>query len=307
MNSTAITDSRAAYAGFWRRLAAYTIDYVLAMFAIVIIGFIAELVGVPGEAILPLVVLLGYFLYFTLLESSSWQATIGKRVVGIKVTNRDGERIGFGRAAGRFFAKFLSALTLCIGYLLVVFTRRRQALHDFIAGTVVAHDQSPPRVPGWVVVLISCVAGLPITGILAAIAIPAYQDYTIRAQVTEGLALAAGYRSAVEAAWRAAPREFADLNSDSIAAELPASGTYVESIELVSGMIVITYGAAANDIIKGSVLTITPALDGARSLGWICGYGKPQPGFESVFDGYEGYTDIRENYVPSACRSTSSL
>jgi uncharacterized RDD family membrane protein YckC len=77
------------------------------------------------------------WLYYALSESSSRQATVGKRTVGVVVTDVAGQRISFGRATGRFFAKWLNALTLGIGYLTVVFTREKRGLHDFIAGTVV--------------------------------------------------------------------------------------------------------------------------------------------------------------------------
>ena len=236
-----------------------------------------------------------------LLESSPWQATVGKRTLGLKVTNLHGERVGFARAAARFVAKALSVLTLCLGFLFIVVTRRRQALHDLVAGTLVAHDGTPRR-PAWVVAAFATVACVPVLAVLAAIALPAYQDYTIRAQVSEGLSLATGYRDAIEAAWRTSPRDFADLTSDSLAAGLPHSGRYVESIEVVSGMIVITYGAAANDALAGSVLTLVPALDAEQSLGWACGYGEPPPGFEAVFEGHSGYTTIEQHYIPSLCR-----
>ena len=78
-----------------------------------------------------------HWLYFALQESSSAQATLGKRAVGIKVTNLEGQRIGFGQATGRFFGKIISGLTLLIGYMMAGFTDRKQALHDIIAGTLV--------------------------------------------------------------------------------------------------------------------------------------------------------------------------
>lgn len=298
------TADRAAYAGFWRRLAAYAIDYLLVLLGSGVLGAAAQLAGLVGDGApqLSLAVLAGYFLYCTLFESSAWQATVGKRALGIKVTDLRGERIGFGRAAARFAAKLLSVLTLCLGYLFIVVTRRRQALHDLVAGTLVAHDGTAPR-PAWAVAALSALACIPVLAVLAAIALPAYQDYTLRAQVSEGLALATGYRGAVEAAWRNSPRDFADLTSDSIGADLARSGRYVESIEVVSGMIVITYGAAANEALAGSVLTIVPALDAQRSLAWACGYGQPPLGYEAVFEGHTGYTSIEQRYVPSACRS----
>lgn len=304
-NVPGVPDDRAAYAGFWRRFAAYAIDYLLVLIGTAVLGAAATLAGLAGDgARLSLIALAGYFLYCTLLESSPWQATVGKRALGLKVMNRRGERIGFARAAARFVAKLLSVLTLCLGYLLIVVTRRRQALHDLIAGTLVAHDQTPRR-PAWLVATLSAVACVPLFGVLAAIALPAYQDYAIRAQVSEGLALASGYRAAIETAWRNSPPDFADVTSDSIGAGLARSGRYVESIEVVSGMIVITYGGEANGTVTGSVLTIVPALDSNRALAWACGYGGPPDGFEVAFEGHAGYTDIDERYIPSRCRSTA--
>ena len=305
MNDGGVAE-RAAYAGFWRRFAAYSIDYLvvllggIALGALVIRAGIVE-TGTQGRFTYWLVG--GYFLYCSLLESSAWQATVGKRLLGIKVTNGRGERIGFPRAAVRFVAKLLSVLTLLVGYLLVAVTKRRQALHDLLAGTLVSHDGSRRR-PAWLVVAVSAVASVPLLGAVAAVALPAYQDYAIRAQVTEGLDLARGYRAAIEAAWRNSPREFADLTSDAVAAGLPHAGRYVESIEIVSGMIVISYGGAANESLAGSVLAIVPALDRQRTLGWACGYGPAPAGFETVFEGHAGYTDIDQRYIPSLCRST---
>jgi type IV pilus assembly protein PilA len=195
-------------------------------------------------------------------------------------------------------------LTLCLGYLLIVVTKRRQGLHDLIAGTVVAYDATPQR-PAWLVAGVSAGALVPLLAVLSAGALPAYRDYAIRAQVAEGLNLAGEYRKAIEAQWRNSPRGFVDLNSDSVGGGLPRSGQYVESIEIVSGMIVISYGAAASAGLAGSVLTLVPALDSQRTLDWACGYGPPPAGFEAVFEGHAGYTDIEQRYIPSSCRSAT--
>jgi uncharacterized RDD family membrane protein YckC len=77
------------------------------------------------------------WLYFALFESSSLQATPGKLLAGLKVTDMEGRRIGFGRATTRALAKGLSALLCYVGYIMAAFTERRQALHDIIAQTVV--------------------------------------------------------------------------------------------------------------------------------------------------------------------------
>jgi len=77
------------------------------------------------------------WLYYTLSESSGSQATLGKKALGLVVTDEAGHRISFGRANGRYFGKIISGLLLCIGYLMAAFTDRKQALHDIMAGTLV--------------------------------------------------------------------------------------------------------------------------------------------------------------------------
>jgi uncharacterized RDD family membrane protein YckC len=79
------------------------------------------------------------WLYYALMESSSYQGTVGKMVLGIKVTDLNGNRIGFGRATGRHFGKIISGLILCVGYIMVAFTQKRQGLHDIMAGCLVVN------------------------------------------------------------------------------------------------------------------------------------------------------------------------
>jgi uncharacterized RDD family membrane protein YckC len=138
------------FAGFWRRAAAYAVDSVLLGLAM------AAVVGalLPVEVLQRLVraepsapsadwewffwiSLLGAWLYFALLESSAWQATPGKRLLGLKVTDLEGQPITFARASARYFGRILSGLPLGAGYLLAAFTARRQALHDLLAGCLV--------------------------------------------------------------------------------------------------------------------------------------------------------------------------
>lgn len=77
------------------------------------------------------------WLYEALLTSSSWQGTIGKRILHLKVTDLEGNRLSFGRATGRFFAKFVSNLACSLLYVIVAFTERKQGLHDMVVGTLV--------------------------------------------------------------------------------------------------------------------------------------------------------------------------
>lgn len=136
------------YAGFWKRFAAYFIDGIILDVVMTAIGFA---LGVntftmrtadvaPGRlATYSVISVVLSWLYFALLESSSSQATVGKMALSIVVTDRDGARISFARATGRYFGKILSAFILCIGYIMAGFTEKKQALHDLLAGTLVVN------------------------------------------------------------------------------------------------------------------------------------------------------------------------
>jgi uncharacterized RDD family membrane protein YckC len=119
------------YAGFWKRFAAIIIDAV-----VVSVG-----TGIPTAVTFgggtALVILFGPWIYEALMLSSSWQATVGKRVLSIEVTGLDGGRISFARATGRHFAKYISVLLLFAGFVMAAFTAKKQALHDIIAETLV--------------------------------------------------------------------------------------------------------------------------------------------------------------------------
>ena len=118
-----------AYAGFWIRVAAVVVDYiVLAVPAYLLLrtfGNWAYLADIPLA------------LYSPLMESSGSQGTLGKIVFGLKVTDTSYQRISFGRALGRWLAHLPSGLLLCLGYVMVAFTPQKRALHDYIAGTLV--------------------------------------------------------------------------------------------------------------------------------------------------------------------------
>jgi len=104
--------------------------------------FVADAIryGKTGEIAMmqnTVLLIIGYAIYEAVLDSSASQATLGKRIFDLKVTNLDGNRISFVRALGRHFAKYISSVTLLIGYIIAGFSARKQALHDMIAGTVV--------------------------------------------------------------------------------------------------------------------------------------------------------------------------
>jgi uncharacterized RDD family membrane protein YckC len=155
------------FAGFWLRVVAYLIDSVImgigfmALFIpfAVMTGLTAALGSIhPGEdprdvgallgstfflGLITLVslALLGGWLYHAKMESSSWQATLGKKALNLRVTDMAGARVTFGRATGRHFAKLITGLIpLGVGFALAGLTERRQALHDMLAGCLVLRD-----------------------------------------------------------------------------------------------------------------------------------------------------------------------
>ncbi|KRA53821.1 hypothetical protein ASD77_04025 [Pseudoxanthomonas sp. Root65] len=144
-----VSAGHVVHAGFWKRTAAYLIDYLITS---VIGGFVGMIIGAvmggmmgfaddSGMVLLQLVSgLVGFAIsvvYFSWFQSSSLQATPGKLAIGIKVTRSDGEPISFLRAVGRCFAMILSGLILFIGYVMAGFTERKQALHDMMCDTLV--------------------------------------------------------------------------------------------------------------------------------------------------------------------------
>lgn len=126
------------YAGFWIRFLATLIDgIVIATF----VGIVVNLIGIGGaqQASLSysLFMLAAQWGYYSLMESSERQATLGKIVLGLRVTDLQGNRISFGKATARFFGKVLSGLLLFIGYIMVAFTDKKQGLHDKLVSTLV--------------------------------------------------------------------------------------------------------------------------------------------------------------------------
>ncbi len=131
------------YAGFWLRAGAAIIDIIIVLIINFIVGFIFGIVlGAVGmrNAAGTVGFLIGVadnLIYFSLLESSVNQATVGKMALGLKVTDLNGNRISLGKALGRTLSKYVSAFILFIGYIMAGFTERKQALHDMMVGTLV--------------------------------------------------------------------------------------------------------------------------------------------------------------------------
>lgn len=137
---TTLLSKHVAYAGFWRRVAAYMIDWLVLLVPSFALGaLLGGVLGDVGAALAQIAALILSWVYFASMESSPRQGTVGKRAMGLRVCDINGQRISFGKATGRHFGKILSALIICIGYLMVAFTDRNQGLHDKMAGTLVLH------------------------------------------------------------------------------------------------------------------------------------------------------------------------
>jgi uncharacterized RDD family membrane protein YckC len=136
------------YAHFFHRLVAAIIDTVTIQ--IFLLPVTIPLLSDENNHFTPLasfIGLLANWLYFVSQESGKRQATLGKQVMNINVTDLQGRRLTFAHATGRHFAKLLNAFTLLLGFLLPLFQSKRQALHDIIAATLVRRDESVPRQP----------------------------------------------------------------------------------------------------------------------------------------------------------------
>jgi uncharacterized RDD family membrane protein YckC len=133
------------YAGFARRLAAFAIDFVVFTALQIAIGvpsllFIEWFTNASEstvDRILMIVCILVWWLYYAFMESSAHQATLGKKLLGIKVVDLYGNRIGFWRETVRNLAKAISSLFLFLGFMIIDFTKYKQGMHDMMARTLV--------------------------------------------------------------------------------------------------------------------------------------------------------------------------
>lgn len=146
-DSTTKSTPKIQFSGFWKRVGAALIDGIILMVAGALAGgLLGILYGLStgtsqgAEFVGQLAGVLVAWIYYAGFESSSKQATPGKLVLGMEVTDLEGNRIRFGKATGRYFGKIISGLILFIGHMMAGWTEKKQALHDKMAGCLVVDE-----------------------------------------------------------------------------------------------------------------------------------------------------------------------
>jgi len=180
-NTAVVSGQDVVYAGFWKRYAAYFIDYILLTVVTLPLSMIINVMGVSSGSegmqvaltlvvmLLSMVISIGYYAGF---HASRGGATLGKMAVGIKVVRGTGERISFLRAFCRYLATIVSSLILMIGFIMAAFTERKQALHDMMCDTLVVdkwaftdHPELQQRGLGTVTIVILVIAALAVVAL----------------------------------------------------------------------------------------------------------------------------------------------
>jgi uncharacterized RDD family membrane protein YckC len=132
-----------SFAGIGKRFVASLVDSIIILAALGLIAVVALDLSLTSYIILFLLMFFGQWVYFAWMESTSG-ATLGKKVMQVRVVDLEGNPVSFARASGRYFGKYLSAI-LMIGYIMAFFTEKKQALHDLLAGTLVVDNVPVPQ------------------------------------------------------------------------------------------------------------------------------------------------------------------
>jgi len=292
----AVSAPTLVYAGFWQRFAALFIDgFIVGAATLLLFGLLAIVMAVSGGAnvgaMIGLVVLFylaGFVIsaaYFTLMEAGERGATYGKRALNIRVTDTEGNRISTGRALGRWFGHWITNCTFYIGYVMQPFTEKKQALHDMISSTVVVETDNKNRGAGVAIaIVIGLLVFVAVIGILAAIAIPAYQSYTSKARMVAVYKVADQATHAVANFYvthQQAPVSLLEAGYR----DAPSGAVERLSYDADTSEVQVLTSANLPREIAGKHLIYTPSVMGDGSIEWVC-----------------HSDDIAERYLGPACK-----
>jgi curved DNA-binding protein CbpA len=263
------------YAGFWRRAGAVFVDGIVMYIPFSIIYLLPNIDPYSGEWMIASTVI--GWVYYASFESGKHQATLGKRAMGIKVADVHGNRISFGRAMVRRLGTLVDLITLNIGYLIQPFTKRRQALHDIIAGAVVLRTRKEGEWSG-VGIAVILLAFVAFFGMIAAIAVPQYQYYTTRAQLAGAIQAISQFKYPVAKFMIDSGRPPATLANLGI--NLPPSIGIDKD-----GTLFATMPSDAAGPLRAKHITLTPYVSSENRIEWAC-----------------GSPDIEKIYLPTDCQ-----
>jgi uncharacterized RDD family membrane protein YckC len=284
------------YAGFWARFFAAFLDLlVLGAGVILLLLSIAGLIAYSGRdsilhdpqdlsrfywAIICMAVA-----YSILMESGTRGATLGKRWMNLKVLDTNGNRLTVWLAARRLLARAFSYLSLMIGFLLQPFTRRKQALHDLLAGTIVVRANESKKIAVMASLLVLFYALMvPVLALVATAGLPVYRQTILKAQLRNGMHTGREATLAVARFWR---------NNGRVPYAIGEAGANISSSPHVAGIdinqqngeVTVTFSEMTGKDISNKHLVFTPTLEADHGINWKC-----------------SSNDIETQFLPASCK-----
>lgn len=277
----AVDTDELVHAGFWVRFLAALLDVMVAAACVILLIFaIAALIAYSGrESILQHELFQPFFYgviiflvlsYTILMESSDDSATLGKRWMNLKVLDTGGNQLSLLRAMARFIFRLFALAIFAGGFLIQPFTRRKQALHDLLAGTIVIRTNASRKISIMATLLVLFMALMvPVLAIFSTAGLPIVQRHILKVQMDHGI------RTGKEAALAVARFYH---NNGRVPAVISDAGVKIRRSPHVAGIdinqqngeITVTFSATVRKGISSKHLIFTPTLAADQSISWKC-------------------------------------